>query len=84
MDPDIADEVPWSDALTDYDEAHYVVYLRLLDARSDGASAEEMAQLILGIEPAHEPMRAHKAVSSHLRRAQWMCENGYRHLLGRR
>ena len=82
MNPSIADEVPWSESITDYDESHYVVYLRLLDATKDGASADEMARVVLGIDPAHEPARAAKAVSSHLRRAQWMCEKGYRHLLG--
>ncbi len=82
MNPNIADEVPWSETITDYDESHYVVYLRLLDARTDGASVNEMAQVVLGIDPAREPDRAEKAVSSHLRRAQWMCEKGYRHLLG--
>ena len=82
MNPIIADEVPWSESITDYDESHYVVYLRLLDATKDGASADEMARVVLGIDPAREPDRAEKAVSSHLRRAQWMCEKGYRHLLG--
>lgn len=83
MNPPIADEVPWSDTITEYDESHYIVYLRLLDAKADGASSDEMAQLVLGIDPAPEPARAAKAVSSHLRRAQWMTEKGYRHLLGR-
>ena len=32
MDPDIADEVPWSDHVTEYDEEHFITYLRLLDA----------------------------------------------------
>jgi hypothetical protein len=41
-----------------------------------------MARVVLGIDPAREPGRAEKAVASHLRRAQWMCEKGYRHLLG--
>ena len=81
-DPPIADEVPWSEAITDYDEAHFVVYLRLLDAKADGAGADEMARIILGIDPAKERMRADKAVSSHLRRAEWMAKTGYRHLIG--
>jgi len=80
--PDVADEVPWSEGITGYDEAHLVMYLRLLDASAEGASADEMAQLILGIDPAKEPGRARKAVSSHLRRAQWMTEKGYHRLKG--
>lgn len=81
-DPAIADEAPWSDTITPYDEAHYVVYLRLLDASADKASLEDMARAILGIDPTKEPDRAQKAVTSHLRRAQWMTAKGYRHLMG--
>jgi hypothetical protein len=77
----VADEVPWSDSITPYDEAHLVVYLRLLDASADGASPNEMAQIVLGIDPAKEPQRAERAVDSHLRRARWMSRVGYRQLL---
>jgi len=80
--PEVADEVPWSEGITAYDEAHLVMYLRLLDASTEGASAEEMARVILGIDPIKEPDRARNAVSSHLRRAQWMTENGYHRLKG--
>lgn len=80
--PPIADEVPWAQTITEYDEAHYVVYLRLLDAEADGASIDEMAQIVLGINPTQEPLRAKKAVASHLRRAKWMSEKGYRRLVG--
>ena len=82
INPEIADEVPWSETITDYDEAHFVVYLRLLDASADGASADEMARVVLGIDPSQERHRAEQAVSSHLRRARWMTETGYRYLLG--
>ncbi len=77
----IADDVPWSDSLTAYDQAHLVIYLRLLDASAGGASQDEMAEIILGINPAQEPNRAARAVDSHLRRARWMTQIGYRHLL---
>ena len=82
--PPIADEVPWAETITEYDEAHYMVYLRLLDAKADGASMDEMARIVLGINPAHEPQRAKKAVASHLSRAKWMSERGYRRLVGHR
>ena len=82
MNPMIADEVPWSETITEYDESHYVVYLRLLDASADGVSTDEMARIVLEIDPAREPSRAEKAVLSHLRRAQWMSEKGYRRLIG--
>ena len=39
-----------------------------------------MARRILGIDPDNEPERARKAVDSHLARARWMTEVGYRHL----
>lgn len=37
IDPVIADEVPWSDQVSEYDEEHFITYLRLLDAGSQGA-----------------------------------------------
>jgi hypothetical protein len=83
MKLEIADEVPWADCLTEYDKAHLVTYLRLLDANAEGASTEVMAEVVLGIDPAREPQRAAKAVASHLRRAQWMTDHGYRDLLRR-
>lgn len=81
LEPEIADNVPWSPTLTAYDERHLVVYLRLLHASTDNASDEEMARIVLGIDPATEPERARMALDSHLRRARWMTEHGYRHLL---
>ncbi|GLS40655.1 hypothetical protein GCM10010869_62520 [Mesorhizobium tianshanense] len=76
----IADQVHWSDSLTAYDKEHFTTYMRLLDASADGASEEEMAHLILGIDPAKEPERARKALRSHLDRANWMVTNGYKEL----
>lgn len=81
LNPEIADEVPWSDQVTSYDERHLVVYLRLLDARAAGASVDDMSRIVLGIDPRKEPARAKKALESHMRRAQWMTEQGYQHLL---
>jgi len=80
-DPPIETEVPWADALTDYDRAHLVTYLRVLDALADHADHDEMARIILGIDSLAEPARARAAIESHIRRARWMTEQGYRHLL---
>ncbi|WP_348628372.1 hypothetical protein [Mesorhizobium sp. WSM3862] len=66
------DEVPWSDSITSYDRQHRTIYLRILDACADNASVEEMADLILGNDPILEPVRARKAVRSHIDRANWM------------
>ena len=79
--PPIADEVPWSEKVTPYDEAHFAAYLRLLDATAAGASDADMCRLVLGIDATKEPERAKRVLASHLRRARWMTEHGYRHLL---
>ena len=81
LNPVIADEVPWSETVTEYDEVHFVTYFQLLDAEKDGATQQEMARIVLGIDPAKEPERARKALESHLARARWMTEHGYRDLL---
>lgn len=81
MDPAIADEVPWSDHVSEYDEEHFITYLRLLDVDAEGACKEEMARIVLGIDDAKEPERARKALESPLARAHWMTEHGYRDLL---
>jgi hypothetical protein len=80
-DAAVMDDVPWSDGLTDYDREHFVVYLRLLDASAEGAKDDEMCKIVLGIDPHKEPGRAKRALESHLKRARWMTENGYRQLL---
>lgn len=79
----VADEVPWSESLTTYDNEHFSIYMRLLDASADDATDEEMVQVILGIDPASEPARARKALRSHLDRANWMVTTGYKELFAR-
>jgi hypothetical protein len=76
----LADEVPWSALLTPYDEAHFVVYLRLLDARAKGASDDEMVKIIVETDPDKKPEKAMQSMRSHLERARWMTEEGYRGL----
>ena len=74
--PEVAGEVPWSDGITEYDNRHDETCIRLLDADEEGLGKDEVARLILGIDPANEPERAHKAVESHLARARWMTDVG--------
>ena len=81
LDPPVQDDAPDEPVLTGYDEQHLVTYLRLLDAEGDGADWEEVARVVLQIDPARDPARAKRAWESHLARAKWMTENGYRHLL---
>lgn len=76
----LADEVPWSPKLTEYDETHFLVYLRLLDARSKGASDEDMVKIIVETDPSKTPEKASQSMKSHLERARWMTEEGYRGL----
>ncbi|MGH6707807.1 MAG: DNA -binding domain-containing protein [Bradyrhizobium sp.] len=81
LDPDIANVAPTEPALTGYDQEHLVTYLRLLDADTEGADWREVARIVLHIDPDREPDRARHAFDSHLARAKWMTEHGYRHLL---
>jgi hypothetical protein len=81
LNPDVADVAPADPVLTVYDEEHIITYLRMLDADVDGADWREVAQLVLHIDPGLEPDRARRAFDSHLTRAKWMTEHGYRHLL---
>lgn len=77
----LRDEAPESPTLTSYDRAHMKLYLRLLDAETDGADWREAVSLLFGIDPAREPDRAQRIHRSHLARARWMTEHGYRQLV---
>ncbi|MBP2233386.1 hypothetical protein J2847_006724 [Azospirillum agricola] len=81
LEPPVADAPPLSETLTDYDRLHLVTYLRLLDAEADGADPDEVARIVLRIDPAREPERARHAHATHLARAQWMTRVGYHDLL---
>jgi Uncharacterized conserved protein (DUF2285) len=81
LDPPVDDLAPTAGILTSYDERHAVTYLRLLDADAEGADWREVAKVVLHLDPAREPDRARRAWESHLARARWMTEKGYRHLL---
>jgi hypothetical protein len=81
LNPAVSDHAPTDSMLTEYDQQHLVTYMRLLDADADGADWREVAKIVLRIDPEHEPERARNAYDSHLARAKWMMEHGYRHLL---
>ena len=81
LDPPVADTPPASPMLTSYDEQHAITYLRLLDAAAERADWREVARVVLHIDPEHEPDRAKHAWETHLARARWMTQSGYRHLL---
>jgi hypothetical protein len=81
LDPDVADAAPTGSMPTHYGHEHTVTYLRLLDADAEGADWQEVARIVLHIDPIREPTCARKAFESHLSRAKWMTEHGYRQLL---
>lgn len=79
--PEFLDEPPTSPVLTDYDRGHMKLYMRVLDAAADGADWREAVAIIFGVDPAAEPERARHVHDSHLARARWMTEHGYREIL---
>ncbi|MDE2167512.1 MAG: DUF2285 domain-containing protein [Alphaproteobacteria bacterium] len=81
LDPEVADDVPWSEDITPYDEEHFVTYLRLLDADAEHADWREVARIVLHRDVAAEPERARHCWEVHLARAKWMTGKGYRKLL---
>lgn len=77
------DEPPAMDGITPYDELHLVTYLRLLDAEAEGADWQEVAGIVFDFDPAIDAARAKAVYDSHLTRAQWIRDSGFRELLGR-
>ena len=75
---------PTSTDITDYDRRHIKLYMRLLDSTADGADWTEVVEVLFGIDPVREPDRARRVHDSHLARARWMTQSGYRKLLGPR
>ena len=70
---------------TDYDWAHRICYLRLLDADTEGAPWQEVARKVLKLDPDTDPDRVRATWANHLARAKWMATGGYRaYLAGQR
>lgn len=79
--PPFEDRPPADALITAYDERHFVTYLRILDAAAEGADWPEVAAVVFGLDAAAEPDRARQVHDSHLARARWLTEQGYKHLL---
>lgn len=79
--PPFDDCPPASDAVTPYDERHFATYLRLLDATAEAADWREVVRILFELDPEMEPDRARLVYDTHLSRAQWMTEKGFRDLL---
>lgn len=76
----LKETAPSGDVVTDYDRAHLKLYIRLLDARSAGASSDDLCRFILEIDPTTDPNSAQKLLKSHLERADWMSSVGFRQI----
>ena len=79
--PHFEDRAPSDDHITEYDERHFVTYLRILDAADEEADWREVASIVFGLDADVEPDRARQVHDSHLARARWMTQSGYRQLL---
>ncbi len=74
----LSETAPTGPQLTDYDRAHRITYLRLLDAEAESADWREVATVVLHLDVAADVERARRIWESHLARARWMTEAGYR------
>ncbi len=72
LDPDVADLAPTDADLTSYDELHMVTYWRLLDAEADRADWQEVARIVLHIDPERDPL----ALEMHMT-VIWREQNGW-------
>jgi hypothetical protein len=81
LDPDVEDEAPSGPDISLYDEQHFITYLRLLDADTEGSDWKEVARIVLHRDPVTDQARTKKCWKSHLARAKWMTKQGYRRLL---
>ncbi|MDR3436636.1 DUF2285 domain-containing protein [Telmatospirillum sp.] len=79
--PAFQDCPPLTERVNAYDEQHLATYVRLLMAEEEGADWREVVLVLFGLDPAREPDRAKIVHDSHLARARWMTETGYRHLI---
>jgi Uncharacterized conserved protein (DUF2285) len=80
-DTEFADEAPSGNAVTDYDIAHAALYIRLMDAEAAGQGWKTIAIQVFGLDVERDPERARRVVESHLARALWMRDAGYKGLL---
>ena len=81
IDAAVDDEAPTGGRITEYDERHLATYLRLLDAAAQRVHWKHGARNILGRDPAEQTRRVKRCWDSHLKRARWISEHGYRQLL---
>jgi len=81
LEPELLAAPPMSEDPTDYDYRLLIVYLRLLDAKADGAVWSEAARIVLHLDPERDPIGARAIHAAHLSRAEWMRDHGYHKIL---
>ena len=81
VDAEVDDEAPTAATITEYDERHFIIYLRLLDAATQNVPWRKVARDVLRRDPSRQTGRVKRCWESHLARARWMSEQGYRQLL---
>jgi hypothetical protein len=69
-DPRCADRAPTASVPTPYDYEHLITYLRVLDADADRADWQEVARIVLHIDPSRERARAWRCWESQPRARQ--------------
>ncbi len=72
-------KAPSSDIITPYDREHFKLYLRLLDAEEEDVHWKVAAAEIMGL--GSDGPSSKSCWQSHLQRAKWMSNSGYRQLL---
>jgi hypothetical protein len=82
LESEVDDEAPAAAVITPYDERHIITYLRLLDAAAQNIDWREVAKNVLRRDPTRQADRVKHCWASHLARARWMSEQGYRQLIG--
>lgn len=70
---------PKTARVTQYDRKQMEAYIRLLDAEAANVEWADAAHEILGLDPTDQHART--CWQSHLNRARWMTEFGYRQLV---
>lgn len=80
----VSGEPPRSAALTAYDRAHASTYIRLLDAHEAGVSWREAVRQVFKLDPDSDPARLERMHRTHLDRALWVRDRGYRELAAQR
>lgn len=58
LDPDVDDEAPTGPDITIYDKEHFVTYLRLLDAVTDGADWKWRRSFSIAVRSRRKPAHA--------------------------